>query len=461
MSVYFTKGELGAGKGIYAAFIASQYYNNPDKNIRVATNYPLDTFRLGKNSDKEITVLPCSVRVQDLEFLGDGSPASYKDNFGCLIIDECSEFLNSRDFKRSDRLKMLDWFRHARKFHWDVYFIVQDYDSLDSQLREALIENLVYLRDLSKIRIPFYTSFKEMFGNKQPRKDKRRNTLIPHIVQARIYYKRKSVGDKPVNFYSIMAKEYYDFYDTDFKFVDGIEYLNNKEVDMRAWYTLLPGKYLSSPLSDWTNWHEGRDMGVNSLTDVDEVVSVSPDTDIKDNSQSEKTVKPEKPVKNKKPGKKSRFGFKSFFKFSFFIILGYISYQFIIHYVFKPDKKPVNTLAYKTVVIDENGHPVNANVQTIPVPPPEPVISSRWRLTGYLKRSDNEGYFILRDTAGNIRYFRSDSPYDGQFTQIKVDNEIVTFYSGSLTAAPSLPLTPDLPSAVGGTLKGSVSSILN
>ncbi|EEE9948002.1 hypothetical protein DJ252_24095, partial [Salmonella enterica subsp. enterica serovar Uzaramo] len=58
MSVYFTKGELGAGKGIYAAFIASQYYNNPDKNIRVATNYPLDTFRLGKNSDKEITVLP-------------------------------------------------------------------------------------------------------------------------------------------------------------------------------------------------------------------------------------------------------------------------------------------------------------------------------------------------------------------------------------------------------------------
>ncbi|MDJ6368640.1 hypothetical protein LEA60_26350 [Salmonella enterica] len=461
MSVYFTNGGLGAGKGIYAAFIASQYYNNPDKNIRLATNYPLDTFRLGKNSDKFVTVLPCNVRVEDLENLGDGSPSSYKDNFGALILDECSEFLNSRDFKRTDRLKMLHWFKHARKHHWDVYFIVQNYDALDSQVREDLKEYMVFLRDLSKIRIPFYSSYKEMFGNKQPRKNKRRHSLIPHIVQARIFHKSQSLSEKPENFYTIMAKEYYDFYDTDFMFVDGTEFINNKEIDMRAWYTLLPGKYLSSPLSDWTNWHEGRDMGVNSHSDVVEVVSVSSDTDVKVNSQSEKPVKPEKPVKDEKLKKKSRFGFKSVFKLSFFIILGYISYQFITHYVFKPDEKPVNTSGYKTVVVDENGQPVNVNVQTVPAPPPEPVISSRWRLTGYLKRSDNEGYFILRDTVGNIRYFRSDSPYDGQFTQITVDNEIVTFYSGASAAAPSLPLTPDLSGAVGGTLKGSVSSILN
>ncbi|HFW4799736.1 TPA: hypothetical protein ACIBS5_005301, partial [Salmonella enterica subsp. diarizonae serovar 60-67:z35:-] len=160
-----------------------------------------------------------------------------------------------------------------------------------------------------------------------------------------------------------------------------------------------------------------------------------------------------------KSTKKSRSGFKFFFKLFFFILLGYISYQFITHYVFKPDEKSVNIPAYKTVVVDEHGQPVNN--QSVSVSPPEPVISSRWRLTGYLKRSDNDGYFILRDTAGNIRYFRSDSLYDGQFTQITVDNEIVTFYSGASSAAPSLPLTSDLPGAVGGTLKGSVSSILN
>lgn len=461
MSVYFTNGGLGAGKGIYAAFIASMYYNNPDKNIRLATNYPLDTFRLGKNSDKDITVLPCNVRVSDLDFLGDGSPSSYKDNFGALILDECSEFLNSRDFKRTDRLKMLHWFKHARKHHWDVYFIVQNYDALDSQVREDLKEYMVFLRDLSKIRIPFYSSYKEMFGNKQPRKNKRRHSLIPHIVQARIFHKNQSLSEKPENFYTIMAKEYYDFYDTDFMFVDGIEFVNNKEIDMRAPYSLLPGKYLSSPLSDWTNWHEGRDMGVNSHYDVVEVVSASPDTDVKVNSQSEKSVKPQKSVKDEKFKKKSRFGFKSVFKLSFFIILGYISYQFITHYFFKPDKKPVNTLAYKTVAVDENGQPVNVNVQNVSSPPPRPVISARWRLTGYLKRSDNEGYFILRDTTGNIRYFRSDIHYDGQFTKIMVDNEIVTFYSGASSAASSLPLTSDLPGAVGGTLKGSVSSILN
>ncbi|ECG5640448.1 hypothetical protein E1K64_01505 [Salmonella enterica subsp. enterica serovar Poona] len=471
MSVYFTNGGLGAGKGIYAAFIASQYYNNPDKNIRLATNYPLDTFRLGSSSDKPVTVLPCNVRVEDLEFLGDGSPSSYKDNFGALILDECSEFLNSRDFKRTDRLKMLHWFKHARKHHWDVYFIVQNFDALDSQVREDLKEYMVFLRDLSKIRIPFYSSYTEMFGNKQPRKNKRRNTLIPHIVQARIFHKSQSLSEKPENFYTIMAKEYYNVYDTDFMFVDGTEFINDREVDMRACYTLLPGKYLSSPLSDWTDWHEGRDMGVNSHTDndadivTDEAVTVSSDSDKQVRSQPEKPQKPEIPQKPEKQDrkKKSRFGFKSIVKLTFFIVLGWISYQFIAHYVFKSDEKSVTASGYKTGVVNEHGQPVN--VQIASAPPPEPVISSRWRLTGYLRRSDNEGYFILRDTTGNIRYFRSDKPYDGQFTQITVDNEIVTFYSGSLTATPSLPLTPDLSGAVsgaaGGAVHGAVSSILN
>ncbi|ECK9011631.1 hypothetical protein AID11_12295 [Salmonella enterica subsp. enterica] len=436
MAVYFTQGELGAGKGIFAAFIASRYYNNPDKNIRVATNYPLDTYLLGKDSDKEITVIPCSVRVEDLEFLGDGSPPSYKDNFGCLIIDECSEFLNSRDFKRHDRLKMLDWFRHARKHHWDVYFIVQHPDSLDNQLRDATLENLVILRDLSKIRIPFYTSFKEMFGSKEPRRNKRRNTLIPHIVQARIYYKKKGVGDKPVNSYSIMAKDYYNLYDTDFKFVDGIEHLNNKDIDMRVPYTLLPGKYLSSPLSDWTNWHEGRDIVADSKSSE---VSVMTDTkpDSKNNDKSS----------DNKPVKKPRF---RLFRSVLFCIFGYISWQFLSHYVFNSDKDDVKT----GQVINQQGQLVQLNV--VPQPPPEPVISPRWRLTGYLKRSDNEGYFILRDTVGNIRYFRSDSSYDGQFTKIVVDNEIVTFYSGSATAVPSSPAMPDLPGVVSGAMSGAV-----
>lgn len=436
MAVYFTQGELGAGKGIFAAFIASRYYNNPDKNIRVATNYPLDTYLLGKDSDKEITVIPCSVRVEDLEFLGDGSPPSYKDNFGCLIIDECSEFLNSRDFKRHDRLKMLDWFRHARKHHWDVYFIVQHPDSLDNQLRDATLENLVILRDLSKIRIPFYTSFKEMFGSKEPRRNKRRNTLIPHIVQARIYYKKKGVGDKPVNFYSIMAKDYYNLYDTDFKFVDGIEHLNNKDIDMRVPYTLLPGKYLSSPLSDWTNWHEGRDTVADSKSsEVSVMTDTKPDSKNNDKSSDNKSVK------------KPRF---RLFRSVLFCIFGYISWQFLSHYVFNSDKDEVKT----GQVVNQQGQSVQVNA--VPVPPPPPVISLRWRLTGYLKRSDNEGYFILRDTVGNIRYFRSDSSYDGQFTQIVVDNEIVTFYSGSVTAAPSSPAMPDLPGVVSGAMSGAV-----
>ncbi|EIY0670791.1 hypothetical protein MMC72_005101 [Salmonella enterica] len=456
MTVYFTQGELGAGKGIYAAFVAWRYYNNPDKNIRVATNYPLDTYRLNKDSDKDITVLPCSLRVEDLKSLGDGSPPSYKDNFGCLIIDECSEFLNSRDFKRHDRLKMLDWFRHARKHHWDVYFIVQHPDNLDSQLRDAVSENLVMLRDLSKIRIPLYSTFKDMFPSKTPRRDKRRKSLFPHIVRAHIYYKKKVAGEKPIDNYSIMAKEYYDVYDTDFKFVDGTELLNNKEVDMRAPYTLLPGKYLSAPLSDWTNWHEGRDMAPQNITRVTQLSSA----EMPDNVPP---VTPEPPASA--PVKKSRFGFAFLLKTSLFLLLAYVVWQFVSRYVFHSDAPVVQTVrtsSGQVAYMNENGQAVVPAV--VPAPPPEPVISSRWRLTGYLRLPEKAGYFILRDTTGNIRYFRSDKPYAGQFTQLTVDNEIVTFYSGSATAAPSSPAMPDLPGAVSGgmsaAVQGSVSSLL-
>ncbi|HDP0318545.1 TPA: hypothetical protein P5S08_003735 [Salmonella enterica subsp. enterica serovar Concord] len=453
MAMYITQGELGAGKGIYAAFIASLYYNNPDPNIRVATNYPLDTFRLGKSSLKPITVLPTNVRPCDLEFLGEGSPHDYKDNFGCLIIDECLNFLNTRNFRNSDREKLMNWFTHARKHHWDVYFIVQHPSFLDSQVREGLTENLVELKDLSKIRVPFASTCMEIFSTKQPRQNKRRRSVFPHIVRANVFYKEHRRGEKPSQSYAITAKDYYNVYDTDFIFRDGVEFLNNKAVDMRAPYTLLPGAYLSEPVTDWSRWEEGRILPFKPVSQQE--------NNMMNPSQPQSLPQPQPPQQppsqqvtpSQQSSRKKRFGFKSIMKYLLLGLMGYISWLFVSSRFFSHEEAPVNTSPQ-----------TQTQTAAAPASPPVPVISSRWRLTGWLQLSDNEGYFILRDNSGNIRYFRSDEPYKGLFTELKINNEIVTFYSGTAITSP-VSSSPELPGmvngAVNGAVSGAVSSVLN
>ncbi|WP_370618306.1 zonular occludens toxin domain-containing protein [Citrobacter meridianamericanus] len=182
MTVYVTQGGLGAGKGIFAAYIMSLTYNDGDSSIRCASNYPFFTEFLGPKSAKEITVLPFNIRSSDLKSLGWGSPESCKDKHGVLILDECANFLNTRDFKHRDRESVIDWIRHARKWHWDVYLIVQHPDHIDSQVRD-LYDQVVVLNRLDKIRIPFVSTIIDFI---KPKK-----SIIPHIVQANYYHKKK------------------------------------------------------------------------------------------------------------------------------------------------------------------------------------------------------------------------------------------------------------------------------
>ncbi len=56
---------------------------------------------------------------------------------------------------------------------------------------------------------------------------------------------------RPVDKIIIRAADYYNVYDTNFIFSDGMELLNGRFVDMRAVYSVLPGRTLKTmnPLS--------------------------------------------------------------------------------------------------------------------------------------------------------------------------------------------------------------------
>ncbi|HAF2131459.1 TPA: hypothetical protein G9F27_005844 [Salmonella enterica] len=67
-----------------------------------------------------------------------------------------------------------------------------------------------------------------------------------------------------------------------------------------------------------------------------------------------------------------------------------------------------------------------------PLPPPPPALSSTWRLTGYLKSASGLPRYVIRDNAGNVRYIASDEPWSGSYSEIVVDGERVTFWTGNV-----------------------------
>ncbi|WP_370618264.1 zonular occludens toxin domain-containing protein [Citrobacter meridianamericanus] len=417
MAIYVTQGELGAGKGIFGAYIMSLYYNDGDSEVKCAANYPFYTEHLGSRSSKSITVLPCNVRSSDLNALGMGSPDAYKDKFGVLILDECASFLNSRDYRDSDRKKILEWLIHARKHHWDVYLLVQHPDMLDSQVREALIENLVILNRLDHIRIPFISSFMEMTRPKDYGINKSKKSILPHLVQARFYYKKKGQHDKPFNSLTFRAKHFYPCYDTDYKFTDGGELVGNDFIDMRSSYSLIPGVIMSG-----------------NITPVKQTEVIS------DSKPSEKPVK-------------EKGCFSLIIKFSVLLVLGYLCYLIWSSY-FGSDNKSSHSsesLSSSSTAVPAAG--------VVPATPALPVLSSKWRLSGYLVSSDTERYFILTDNAGNIRYHESDQQYKGRFTQLVIGNELVTFYSGSSGSSGNSVNQPDMAEQLNSGVSNATSSI--
>ncbi len=232
MAVYFITGKLGSGKTLAAVGRIRDYLS---EGRRVATNLDLNMPELCNNtrSRRSAIRVPDKPRVQDLEAIGAGCEGYDEDRFGALVLDELGTWFNTRNWRDPERKPIIDWFLHARKRRWDVYFIVQDINQVDSQARQALCEHLVVCRRLDRIPIPGLRLLAKSLGIR---------ILFPKIHVASVYYGDNEQGLK-VDRWWYRGKDLYPAYDTMQCFTLDELVTQDQVVDMRATYTVLPAYY--------------------------------------------------------------------------------------------------------------------------------------------------------------------------------------------------------------------------
>ncbi len=376
-------GNLGQGKGIAAAYFASLYYR---RGLRVAANYPLNTEYMSSGSDNPVTVIPAMPRIEDFELLGRGCPENEKTRFGALFLDECATWLNTRGFARKDRLPLIDWLIHSRKLGWDVYLIAQHEDMIDSQIIKAMGAKIIRCRRLDELRVPVITPLMELFRPGKTGVASGKRGIIPHYVAASTFLYDGTIhaARRPVDKIIIRAADYYNVYDTNFIFSDGMELLNGRFVDMRAVYSVLPGRTLKT---------------MNPLS-----------------QQPEKKATPQK-----KPwGKLIAF---------LFLVTAMIA---VARHYFSGDREvsaAVPPVPESTVT---PAHPLPASTVVSELRQKKPdvlPVSKEWRLAGYVRGASP--YFVLLGPAGQVRRYTAFQPWNGSATELNVDGERVTFWSGS------------------------------
>lgn len=182
MAVYAITGKLGSGKGKGAMKLLRDYLR---AGKRVATNCDIFLEDMMPGQSRATVVrMPDKPDVSDLYAIGSGNrfvdfepiviardkafeymppspkllPGFDEAHNGALFLDECASWLNTRDFQAKGRSGILEWCIHARKYGWDVYFICQNIDQIDKQLRQSLFEYVVRMNRLDRMKIPFVSA---------------------------------------------------------------------------------------------------------------------------------------------------------------------------------------------------------------------------------------------------------------------------------------------------------------
>lgn len=233
MAVYFVTGKLGSGKTLCAVGKIRDYLQ---QGRRVATNLDIHLgAMMSDKNEQSIIRIPDKPRLCDLELLGRGCDVEDESQYGLLVLDELGTWFNSRNWRDKERLPVIDWFLHARKKHWDIFFIVQDVDSLDGQLVNALCEHLVICYRTDRLSIPIIGTLIKFMGFEK---------VLPKIHIASVYYGQSKSGLK-VDRWWYRARDLYRCYDTAQIFRDDeiINPASGEITDMRASYTVLSSKY--------------------------------------------------------------------------------------------------------------------------------------------------------------------------------------------------------------------------
>lgn len=233
MAVYFLTGKLGSGKTLCAVGKIRDYL---EQGRAVATNLDLNLDELlSKKSKKYVTRLPDKPRIDDLNMLGKGCVDEDESKYGAIVLDELGTWFNTRNWNDKARLPLIDWFLHARKMHWDIFFIVQNIDNVDKQLRNSLCEHLVVCRRTDRLTIPLVGPLIKMMGFEK---------VLPKLHLATIYYGDTESSIK-VGRWWYFGKDLYKAYDTAQVFTDDQVVLGDEIIDFRSSRTLLSPFFLS------------------------------------------------------------------------------------------------------------------------------------------------------------------------------------------------------------------------
>lgn len=148
MPATFLEGRRRSGKSLYAVLKIQEYLKEGRK---VATNLDLHLEHLMPDDHKASVIrLPDCPRSEDLFAIGQAypeldanNPDTYDENKnGVVVLDELLTFFNSRAWNEKDRANVINWIVLSGKLGWDLIFIGQSFDAIDTQIRDTVIDRI-------------------------------------------------------------------------------------------------------------------------------------------------------------------------------------------------------------------------------------------------------------------------------------------------------------------------------
>lgn len=232
---WIIQGVRGEGKSLAAVGKIKEYML---RGRPVATNLDLYLDKLLPEHNETLAYrLPDHPRLVDFQMLPPAHDVKYKpdDMNGLLVLDEMGTWLNSRNWNSKDRLKLMNWLFLSRKLHWDIILLAQDHEMIDAQARTTLCDFLVQASRLDRQKIPYFAPVLKFLGM---------NSFMPRVHRYHVFY-GLSTNQPHQDVWSFTGKDFYEGYDTNQIFRDGIEAVGETLEDMRATYTYLPANYLT------------------------------------------------------------------------------------------------------------------------------------------------------------------------------------------------------------------------
>ncbi|WP_428625431.1 zonular occludens toxin domain-containing protein [Sedimenticola sp.] len=149
-------GKVGSGKNLFAIQKIIDY---AAKGRRIVTNFKVDLApvqplwkRWLRHPVHQVEQIPARPTFEDVRRLGKGGEREHVA--GLLVLDEVGPLLNARSWQDKDRSAFIDWLLHSRKLAWDILLIVQNVNLVDKQIRIAVVESLVTIRRMDRLKLP-------------------------------------------------------------------------------------------------------------------------------------------------------------------------------------------------------------------------------------------------------------------------------------------------------------------